>query len=73
MQSRTSYTTPQDSIKREQGGYAIWSAQASYKIDNRWTAALNINNLFDKHYYLDALQTFYGDPQNIMLTVRGSL
>jgi len=72
MQSVTSYTTP-DSIKREQSGYSVWSAQASYKIDNRWTAALNINNLFDKHYYLDALQTFYGDPQNIMLTVRGSL
>ncbi|WP_024929195.1 TonB-dependent receptor [Methylophilus sp. OH31] len=72
MQSGTAYTTA-DSVKREQSGYAIWSAQASYKIDNHWTAALNINNVFDKHYYLDALQTFYGDPQNFMLTIRGTL
>lgn len=72
LQSQTSFTTVVDNVKRKQSGYAVWSAQASYKIDDHWTAALNINNLFDKRYYLDALQTLYGDPQNVMLTLRGN-
>lgn len=72
MQSETSFTTAVDNVKRKQSGYAVWSAQASYKIDEHWTAALNINNLFDKRYYLDALQTSYGEPQSVMLTVRGN-
>lgn len=72
LQSETAFTTTPDNVKRTQSGYAVWSAQASYKIDEHWTAALNINNLFDKRYYLDALQTFYGEPQSVMLTVRGN-
>ncbi|MCB5185752.1 TonB-dependent receptor [Methylobacillus gramineus] len=71
VQSETSYITGTN-IRRQQSGYSVWSAQASYKIDDHWSAALNINNLFDKRYYLDALQTFYGEPQSVMLTVRGN-
>ncbi|MCB5189007.1 TonB-dependent receptor [Methylobacillus caricis] len=71
-QSETSFTTTPDNVRRKQSGYAVWSAQASYRIDEHWSAALNINNLFDKRYYLDALQTFYGEPQSVMLTLRGN-
>jgi len=58
----------------EQGAFTIVNARISYvTAGNKYTVTAYANNLFDKHYYLDALQTFYGDPQNIMLTVRGSL
>ncbi|CAN7383834.1 TonB-dependent siderophore receptor [Pseudorhodoferax sp. LjRoot39] len=58
-----------------QGGYAIASAFVEYRIDAHWTAALNVNNLFDKTYYstigyLD-YGSFYGAPRNAMLTLRG--
>lgn len=58
-----------------QAGYTIASASVEYQIDDRWTAALNINNLFDKTYYstIGSLiyGSFYGAPRNAMLTLRG--
>lgn len=59
-------------IRYSQSGYAVWNAHASYRIDDRWTAALNINNLFDKHYYTVADNRWYGEPQSFMLTLRGN-
>lgn len=58
-----------------QGGYAVWNAFSEYKISEKWTAMLNVNNLFDKSYYstvgyLD-YGSFYGTPRNAMLTLRG--
>ena len=59
-----------------QGGYAIWNAMVQYRIDPRWTVALNINNLFDKSYYQTLSGTFsnnqYGAPRNAMVSLRGS-
>ncbi|WP_448677413.1 TonB-dependent siderophore receptor [Delftia acidovorans] len=59
-----------------QGGYAVLNAMAQYRIDPRWTVALNINNLLDKVYY-ERVGTasggnWYGTPRNVVLTLRGS-
>lgn len=75
LQSRLSYVDaygPAGTVTRRQPGYAVWNAYASYRIDPRWTAVLNINNLFDKHYYTDALRSQYAEPRSFMLTLRGS-
>lgn len=56
-------------------GRAIWSAYTRYQIDNHWAVSLNINNLFDKTYYTNVGTNnggFYGEPRNLMLTLRGS-
>ena len=60
-----------------QSGYALASLRGEYRINRSWSAALNINNLFDKTYYqtvgtADAFN-FYGEPRNVMLTIKGSL
>jgi len=58
-----------------QGGYAVWNLMAQYRIDARWTLTANINNLFDKVYYrtvgTSTSGNYYGDPRNVMLTLRG--
>lgn len=59
-----------------QGGYAVWSALAQYRIDPRWSLALNVNNLFDKRYYEKTGYTgggnWYGAPRNASLTLRAT-
>ena len=58
-----------------QGGYTIWNAMVEYRIDPRWTLTLNMNNVFDKWYYRtvgsSASGNYYGEPRNVMLTLRG--
>ncbi|QBF27140.1 TonB-dependent siderophore receptor [Pseudomonas tructae] len=57
-----------------QSGYTLWNASLEYQIDKNWSTTLNANNLFDKKYYstvgTSAYNNFYGDPRNLMLTVR---
>ena len=64
------------SIWANNGGRAVWSAVVKYQINHHWTAALNVNNLFDKRYYgsVAALVNgnYYGDPRNVMVTLRGA-
>lgn len=55
---------------RIQGGYALWSAMAGYRISQNVTATLNVANLFDKRYFQGAWQSFYGSPRNVTLTLR---
>ena len=31
--------------------YSVWSTRVAYDVTSNWTAALNVNNLFDKVYY----------------------
>jgi outer membrane receptor for ferric coprogen and ferric-rhodotorulic acid len=63
-------------LRFEQGTYAIWSARASYRINRNLTAALNINNLFDKTYYSTLGSTtggnWYGAPRSVMATLNAS-
>ncbi len=62
------------SIRVNNPGRAVWSAYARYQLDKHWTASLNVYNLFDKTYYTSVGSNngnFYGEPRNVMLTLRG--
>jgi TonB-dependent siderophore receptor len=58
-----------------QNGYAVFNARVAYQIDKNWSAALNVNNIFDRVYYQTIGTTtslnWYGPPRNAMLTLRG--
>ncbi|MFL9609602.1 TonB-dependent siderophore receptor [Methylobacillus sp. Pita2] len=55
-----------------QGSYAVVNLMARYQFDERFSAALNVNNLFDKVYYTNTASGmgFYGVPRNAMLTLK---
>ena len=59
---------------RRQGGYAVANAMASYRFNRHTTLQLNANNLFDRTYYtrLGGLNSYntYGEPRNVMMTLR---
>lgn len=59
-----------------QGGYAVWNLMAQYRITPQWTAAFNVNNLFDKTYYKNlgsiGSNNWYGEPRNVVLSLRGT-
>ncbi|MDN7890069.1 TonB-dependent siderophore receptor [Burkholderia cepacia] len=57
----------------EQGGYAVFDAQAGYRFTKHVTASLQLNNVFNRRYYIRPPSTYYsvfGDARNVMLTVR---
>ena len=70
---RTGSTTRIDPV---QGGYSVWNARIAYQINPKWQAALNISNVFDKHYISFARFNYYanyaGEPRRFTLTLRGS-
>ncbi|WP_144633616.1 TonB-dependent siderophore receptor [Bordetella genomosp. 13] len=56
-----------------QGGYAIYNAQVGYRFNPDVELALQVNNLFDRDYYIRPPSRFYsvfGDGRNAMLTLR---
>jgi outer membrane receptor for ferric coprogen and ferric-rhodotorulic acid len=57
-------------------GRAVWSSYVRYRINRQWEASLNFNNMFDKTYYVSVgnllNSSHYGDPRNVMLTLRGA-
>lgn len=57
-------------------GRAVWSGYVRYQLNRQWQASLNLNNIFDKRYYASIgnllNSSHYGDPRNVMLTLRGS-
>jgi len=61
---------------REQGGYAVASAQAGYALHSKLSLTLSVNNLFDRVYRsrVGGLNTYniYGEPRNVLLTLRGA-
>lgn len=69
------YDGPSVDYDYTQMGYAVWNAMVEYRFDPRWTLTLNVNNLFDKTYYRTLAGTwggnFYGQPRNVMVTLRG--
>ncbi|WP_176456898.1 TonB-dependent siderophore receptor [Bordetella genomosp. 5] len=70
-----SYTETR-SVRVSQAPYAVWNARVGYQINKNWSAALNVNNLFDKTYYqtigAPGWGSFYGEPRSATLTVRGT-
>lgn len=60
-----------------QGFYAVESLRFAYRISPRWTASLNVNNIFDRIYYQStgttASDNWYGAPRNFLLKIQGRL
>lgn len=56
-------------------GYVVGNARIGYQFNKNYSLALNINNLFDTRYYASVgtpnIYNFYGEPRNVMLTIRG--
>jgi len=60
------------SIVVAQEGYALVGLLARYEITDRISMSANVNNLFDKAYYLSATGGYYGEPRNWLLTLNAS-
>lgn len=57
-------------MRNDQSAYAVVDAMVRYDISEKWSAQLNVNNLFDKVYYHNAsVAAVYGEPRNAMLTL----
>ncbi|THU05092.1 TonB-dependent siderophore receptor [Lampropedia puyangensis] len=71
---------PSETYAFTEPGRAIWSTFVEYRFNRNWTAALNIDNLFDKTYFQSVGDTrnwyndgsFYGEPRNVRFTIRGT-
>ncbi|QEI05304.1 TonB-dependent siderophore receptor [Pigmentiphaga aceris] len=75
--SAQSYSYRQlNGVTARMSGRAVWNAFAKYQINRNWSATMNLNNVFNKTYYSSLANfvnsNYYGDPRNVMLTVRGT-
>lgn len=72
VQSRVS--TVSGASTARQGGLATANLSLSYAITPKISAALNVNNVFDRKYYqnLGTVRSYYAEPRNLMLTVRAA-
>ncbi|RQR50871.1 TonB-dependent siderophore receptor [Burkholderia sp. Bp9126] len=75
VHAQSDFSAVSNGATMRQGGYATASVRLGYRYDKHWSAALNVNNLFDRTYYQSLSQlgwnNRYGEPRNVMLTVRG--
>ncbi|AQR61663.1 hypothetical protein BZG35_08365 [Brevundimonas sp. LM2] len=56
-----------------QSGRAIWSGRVEYDLDDRWSFAVNVNNLTDETYYQTTgagTGNWYGEPRSFTLSLR---
>lgn len=57
-----------------QQAYAVASLMARYDISPQLSLQVNVNNLFDKKYYANQIDTFknitYGAPRNVLATLK---
>ena len=62
------------SVIAKQKAYAIFNLMARYDFSAHLSAQLNVNNLFDKKYYLGGVanQVYYGEPRNVFLTLKAT-
>ncbi|WP_278248827.1 TonB-dependent receptor [Phytopseudomonas daroniae] len=56
-------------------GFTVWNAHLAYRLTSEVELALNLNNLFDKRYYIPSYSdpggnNIYGDPRNLMFSVK---
>ena len=57
-------------MELHRGGLIVADAMVRYDISDKWSAQLNVNNLFDKNYVPNASATVaHGEPRNAMLTL----
>jgi outer membrane receptor for ferric coprogen and ferric-rhodotorulic acid len=56
--------------------YAVLDLRAGFDIDTNWQAALSVNNVLDKRYYLSqdtpSNDVWYGEPRNFMIRIDAS-
>ncbi|MDP5277449.1 TonB-dependent siderophore receptor [Sphingomonas sp. DG1-23] len=61
---------------REQAPFAVAGAQLGWRVNKGLRAFVSVNNVFDKVYYqrVGSINTynFYGEPRNLLLTLRAS-
>ncbi len=60
-----------------QDAYAVVGLMAGYRFDEHWDARVNLNNVFDEKYW-QGIPTatgsgVYGDPRNVMFSLKWSL
>lgn len=62
------------SVIAKQKAYAVFNLMARYDFSARLSAQLNVNNLFDKKYYLGGVanQVYYGEPRNLFLNLKAT-
>lgn len=74
VQVQSGFHNVAKTITLRQGGYALADIRVAYRVDRHVTVALNANNLFDRVYYQRLKDpnwtNYYGEPRNLMLTVR---
>lgn len=60
-----------DNALVEQGSYALFNLMGRYDINEHLSASVNVNNLFNKKYYLSIAgdSVGYGAPRNIMTSL----
>ncbi len=70
------YSVDYRGVSMRQGGYALVNMRLGYKIDEHWTAAVNVNNLFDRTYYQSLFNpnwnNRYGEPRSFNVSLRGA-
>ena len=61
----------------DQDAYGIVGLMAGYKFDENWDGRVNVNNLMDKRYWQGIPNAggtgVYGDPRNVMFSVKWTL
>ncbi|HBO8826012.1 TPA: Fe(3+)-pyochelin receptor FptA [Pseudomonas aeruginosa] len=76
LQAQSDYSVDYPGVSMRQGGYALVNMRLGYKIDEHWTAAVNVNNLFDRTYYQSLSNpnwnNRYGEPRSFNVSLRGA-
>ncbi|RIY31162.1 hypothetical protein CKF54_07395 [Psittacicella hinzii] len=58
-----------------QGGFTVWHADVAYQATEKLSLSLNLNNIFDKKYWINnrvrvyGANNFYGEPRNVQLNL----
>lgn len=76
LRAQSDYSVDYRGVSMRQGGYALVNMRLGYKIDEHWTAAVNVNNLFDRTYYQSLSNpnwnNRYGEPRSFNVSLRGA-
>lgn len=75
VNAQSSYYAESGTMRVEEDSYVTVNARVAWTLSPRFSVALNGNNLFDEKYFAAigvGNQNVYGDPRNVMLTLRGS-
>lgn len=76
LQAQSDYSVDYRGVSMRQGGYALVNMRLGYKIDEHWTVAVNVNNLFDRTYYQSLSNpnwnNRYGEPRSFNVSLRGA-